>query len=278
MSKNPFFLLSHTGKSLYQNNYPVDLLNSFCILNKTITSAFINNENNQNNQNNQNRIDFQKMKEYDILNNEKIKFNYVYDLSPFYLEKENFIANTFFNKVLENKSNFEKIHNDVNEFKMLQNEDKSNSCLIYYEQILNKIKQSGEIKKVEEQMKQMEKRLKNNKDYEIDNYSLISKEFKYNINNKDTIYYRRIKANGNSFYISFIYQYLKSLMSKNEENTIKEIYYIMEKHLNFLNNNAAPSNLINNNSKEANLGQMYISNSIKDELALNGIYIILLII
>ena len=209
------------------------------------------------------------MKECDLLNNEKLKFNEKTDLSPFYLERENFIENTFFNKVLENKNNFERIHEDVNEFKMLQNEDKSISSLYYYHQITDELKQSGELKKVEEQM---QSRMKNITDYEIDNYSLISGEFEYNINNKDAIFYRRIKANGNSFYISFIYQYLKSLILKGEENIIKEIYYIMEKHLNFLNKNAPPLNSINNNSKEGNLGEMYISKSIKDDLALNQVF------
>ena len=141
MSKNSFNLLFHNGKSIYQSNYPIDLLNSFCLLNKTVTSFLITKENNQN------KIDFQKMKECDLLNNEKIKFNDKADLSPFYLERENFIENTFFNKVLENKNNFERIHNDVDEFKLLQNEDKSTSSLYYYHQITDKLKQTGDIKK-----------------------------------------------------------------------------------------------------------------------------------
>ena len=268
-SKNSFNLLSHTGKSIYQNNYPVDLLNSFCLLNKTITSVFFNKNNNQNNQNNQDKIDFQKMKECDISNNEKIKFNYITDLSPFFLEKENFVENTFFNQILKNKNNFENIHNDVNGFKMLENQDKSNSCYCYYQQVTDQLKQSGEIKKVVELM---QTKLKNMTDYQIENYSLISKEYEYNINNKDVIYYRRIKANGNSFYISFMYQYLKSLITKTEENKIKDIYYIMEKHLNLLNNKAPPPNSNNNNSNDKNLGQMYISKSIKDDLTLNHVF------
>ena len=267
MSKNSFNLWVHNGKSLDQNNYPIDLLNSFCLLNKTVTSIFYNNDNIQN------KIDFKQMKEIDKLNNEKIKFNDNTDLSPpFYLQKENFIENTFFNNILKNKNNFEKIHNDViTKFKMLQNEDKSTSSLYYYQQIVNKLKQMGELKKAEEQM---ETRMKNMSDYVKDNFSLISKEFKFNINNEDVLYYRRIKASGNSFYISFIYQYLKSLITKGEENLIKEIFYIMEKHLNFLNKNDPPPNSINNNSNsnKNNLGEMYISNSIKEDLTLNHVF------
>ena len=265
MSENPFYLFEHNGNSIYQSNSPKDLLNSFCLLNKTVTSVFFDKGKNDN------KIDFKKMKECDKLNNEKKKFNNIADLSPYYLEKTNFIENTFFNEILKNKNNFEKIHKDINEFKMLQNQDKSTSSDYYHIQITAKLKQSGEIKKVEDIMKATIAQLT---DYQKDNYCLISKEFEYNGNgnNQDIIFYRRVKANGNSFYISFIYQYLKSLISNKEEGIIKEIYYIMEKHLNFLNNIAPPPNSINNNSREENLGEMYISKSIKDELALNQVF------
>ena len=119
MSENPFYLFEHNGNSIYQSNSPKDLLNSFCLLNKTVTSVFFDKGKNDN------KIDFKKMKECDKLNNEKKKFNNIADLSPYYLEKENFIENTFFNEILKNKNNFEKIHKDINEFKMLQNQDKS---------------------------------------------------------------------------------------------------------------------------------------------------------
>ena len=240
MSKNSFYLFDHKGNSIYQSNSPKDLLNSFCLLNKTVTSVFLNKGKNDN------KIDFKEMKEFDKLNNEKIKFNNnLADLTPYYLEKEKFVENTFFNEVLKKKNNFEKIHKDVNEFKMLQNQDKSASSDHYHAQIIAKLKQSGKIKDIEGIMKATMEQLT---DYQKDNYCLISKEFEYNGNgnNQDIIHYRRVKANGNIFYTSFIYQYIKSLISNKEETIIKEIYYIMEKHLNFLNNIAPPANTINN--------------------------------
>ena len=64
-------------------------------------------------------------------------------------------------------------------------------------------------------------------EYEKLNYALISPE--YEGDKKNIKCYRRVKANGNSFYISFIFQYFKYLIKRKEESIISEIFYIMDK-------------------------------------------------
>ena len=239
MSKNSFNLISHLGNSIYPKISVMDYLNSFCLFNKS--------------------IDLNKMKEYDKISNEKAKVNLTNDFSSFNSKKYNFIQNTFYNNTIKNKKNYENVHNNA-EFRMLQNEDKSNSSLFYHIQIINKLKEKGEIKKVEEKMKNIKII-----DYVKQNYSLISNEFEYNGKNKEINYYKRIKANGNSFYISFIYQYIKSLILKSQESIISEIFYIMDKEIFLLKNNNN-NNQQNNNIEinENNIGQMFIFSSIQN--------------
>ena len=258
MSKNSFNLLSHLGNTIYQNtnDFSKNCLNSFCLLNKTIGNI------NTPKEINKTPIDLKQMKEYDKLNNEKAKFQSINDLSTFYTEKNNFIQNSFYNTILENKKKFENIHKDVKEFRMLQDEDKSNSSLFYYTQIIQKLKKNEELKKVEEKMKN---KMENLEKYEKENYSLISNIFECNGINKDFSYYKRVKANGNSFYISFIYQYIKNIIYQKQESKITEIFYIMDKELYSLNNN----NNNNNTNNENILGQMYIYNSINNNESTN---------
>ena len=255
MSKNSYNLLNHAGNSIYPQNSIKDYLNSFCLLNKTIANVYASK------QIEEKPIDLIKMKEYDKINNEKVIIKKRNDISSFNSEKYNFIQNSFYNNILINKKKYENIHNNE-EFRMLQNEDKSNSSFFYHIQIINKLKEKGELKKVEEQMK------KNISDYEKENYCLISNKFECNGINKNFNYYRRIKANGNSFYISFIYQYIKNLILNSQESIISEIFYIMDKEQ-YLSNNNNNNNKQNNNFEinENTIGQMYIYNSItKKEL------------
>ena len=136
---------------------------------------------------------------------------------------------------------------------MLQNEDKSNSSLYYHIKIISNLSELGLLEKTEKKMKE---KLNNISEFEKENCSIISDEFicKGMVKN---IYYKRVKANGNSFYISFAYQYIKYLVQKGEESLISEIFYIMDKELTKMNNN---KDII----KEEKLGEMYISKSIKN--------------
>jgi len=98
MENSIFYLFSHLGNSVYpnieQNN---KFLNSFCLLNKTINPIFIEK------QSYPQRIDLKQMKEYDKINNQKDKFNQSNDLNPFYIEKNNFIKDSFYNDILKKR-------------------------------------------------------------------------------------------------------------------------------------------------------------------------------
>ena len=265
-NKNSFFLIKDTIDNYQKHNFsPNELINSFCLLNKTIPPIF--NEKEEINK----KIDLNRMKNYDKSNNEKVKLIHENNNSPFYSERKKFIENSFFNNILMNQKQFENIHNDE-EFKLPQNEDKANSSFYYHIQIMNNLEEKGEIKNAEEKVKKSLEKLEKD---EKEKYSLISDEFECNIKDKVNFYYRRVKPNGNSFFISFMYQYIKSLISINKESIIAEIFYIMDKELNFQNNaNKPKSNSNSDNDKENNfgLGEIYISNSSKNNDLMNLIF------
>ena len=246
MSKiNDFNLLPHTGKSIYVSNNPDNVINSFCVLNKTISSIFYQKQNFD--------FSFEKMKKCDKVNNEKSKFNSTDSYSSYNLRRKNFLENTFYEDILKNKENFDNPHEGAN-FRLLQNEDKSNSALYYHIKIINQFSESGLLKETEKQIKE---KIGNISEYEKENYSIISDEFTCKGMVKN-YYYKRVKANGNSFYISFAYQYIKYLIQKREESLISEIFYIMDKELNKIKYNN------NTSRKNENLGENYISQSIKN--------------
>ena len=260
MKQSKFTILDHTGDSIYKSkpqNESQYLINSFCILNKTTSSIFFKTDLGD--------IDLKKVKEYDKINNKKLKSDLLKDSPDYYFERKNFIENTFYNSVLKNKNNFGNIHKDVSNFKMLQKQDKSQSSLYYHVVIINNLNESGDLEKMEKKIK---KRLDDiEKDnYKKENYSLISTEYMCYKKGKDFNFYRRVKANGNSFYISFLYQYMYNLIKKGEESLISEIFYIMDKELNILNNDKEQLNNQNCINSDNNLGEKYmsISNSIKN--------------
>ena len=252
MEKNSFNIIEHLGNTVYKApkaNNSFNYLNSFCLLNKTITSVFTPMEGNS-------KIILECFKLYENINNQKVKFKYDNSSTPYYLEKQYFFENTQFNNILSAKTKFEDIHKDeVENFKLLKNEDKSISSLYYHIQIINNLKSSGQLKAKETKMKS---RLENLKDYEIENYSLISSSFECIGAPPECKYYRRIKANGNSFYISFMYQYIKNLIIKKEEKIISEMFYIMDKELNPKNKEIKNENF--------ELGNMYLSKNLNDDL------------
>ena len=249
IGQSGYTLLDHTGKSIYASAKPDNIISSFCLLNKTISSIFCQQQNLE--------FNFETMKKLDKLNIEKLKFNSINEHSSYNLRRKNFLENTFYEDVLKNKENFENTHKDTN-FRMLQNEDKSNSALYYHINIINNLYKSGELARIK---KQMEEKLNNISEYEKENCSIISDEFICRETGKNN-YYKRVKGNGNSFYISFAYQYIKYLVQKGEESLISEIFYIMDKELIKMNQNKNKNK--NNIIKEENLGEKYISTSIKN--------------
>ena len=244
LKESGFNLLPHSGNSIKASNKPDNVVNSFCLFNKTISSIFCKKQNFE--------FSFEQMKICDKENIEKLKFNSINVHSSYNLRRKNFIENTFFEDILKNKEYFENLHEGEN-FRMLQDEDKSNSSLYYHIKIISKLSEDGLLGKTEKEMKE---KLSNISEYEKENFTIISDEFICRgIKNN---YYKRVKANGNSFYISFAYQYIKYLIQKGEESLISEIFYIMDKELSKMNNNN------NAKIKVENLGEMYISHSIKN--------------
>ena len=261
MEKNPFLLLEHKENEVSPNYDSKYILNSFCLLNKTIGPICAIKRKNET------IIDLKQIKEYDKRNNEKAIKNNISNsnnLSSFNEKRKNFIEDSFYKNIIERKSYIININKNIDNFKMLSKQDKSKSSLFYHMQIINQLKQCGELDKAKEHIK--EKMGKNDKnEYEKLNYALISPE--YEGDKKNIKCYRRVKANGNSFYISFIFQYFKYLIKRKEESIISEIFYIMDKELNEKkadNNNNQQNKNNNQNISEEELGNMYIYNSIKN--------------
>ena len=259
MEKNPFCLLDHKENEIYPNYDSKYILNSFCLLNKTIGPICANKRKNET------IINLKQIKEYDKRNNEKAIKNNISNSNnlSFYNEKrKSFIEDSFYKDIIEKKSYIININKNIDNFKMLSKQDKSKSSLFYHIQIIKQLKKCGELNKAKEYIKEkMEKNDKN--EYEKLNYALISPE--YEGDKKNIKCYRRVKANGNSFYISFIFQYFKYLIKRKEESIISEMFYIMDKELNEnkTDNNQQNKNNIQNISEEE-LGKMYIYNSIKN--------------
>ena len=196
-------------------------------------------------------IDLDEIKQYD---NSLGKTN-IYEKGKKKLNsKENFIKDSFYSEILstnEKLNKFKNLHNSTN-FKLLQNEDKSNSSIYFNYLIINNLENDKEIKNIESNLYTL---INSITDYKKENISIISRQYKYDEMDNDYKYYRRIKPNGNSFYISFIYQYFKNLIINSKETTISHIFNI-EKELSFLNMNEETSTKIS-----YVLGQSYIKES-----------------
>ena len=127
IKESGFNLLPHTGKSIYANKKSDNMINSFCLFNKTISSIFCQKQNCE--------FSFESMKNCDKMNIEKLKFNSSNEHSSYNLRRKNFLENSFYEDILKNKETYENLYKDTN-FRMLQNEDKSNSAL--YDTLLSK--------------------------------------------------------------------------------------------------------------------------------------------
>ena len=207
-------------------------------------------------------IDLRKIKNYDnqikiIVNGNRINEPNINSES-----KINFINDTFFNNILstnENKIKFENIHSETN-FKILQNEDRNNSSIFYPLEIISKLKNSEQLEKIE---KEINTQFNSLTKYQKENVSIITNPYKFYEQYKDFNFYRKVKCNGNSFYISFMYQYLKNLIIYQNDT---EIFYIfnIQKEIDFINKNPNdPSNTPNN------FGYSYLNESLKIDFNTN---------
>lgn len=205
-------------------------------------------------------IDLNSIKIFDESHSEK--YNYVInnnDCNPFSQSKNNFIKDSFYYSILstkENQKNFENIHQNI-KFKKLQDEDDSNSCIFFHIQIIKNLQNNGKIKEMEINMNNI-KNITNI--YQKEQLSLISDIYRCNGIYNDFEYYRKVKVNGNSFYISFLYQYMRNLIKNKKESNISKIFYISKEY-----------NLIKGKSfndigsfllfpENGNLGSKYIEN------------------
>ena len=208
-------------------------------------------------------IDISKMKEYDKPHNIVAKNNYsnnkIYESKEISFLKKIFVKDSFYNRILstnDKQINFEKMYNDKN-FKMLNNEDKSKSSVYFHYPIICQLEKNLELKKIEENLNTV---IYNSlKNYEQKNLSIITNPYKCKGISDAVQFYRKVKADGNSFYISFMYQYFKHLIITNNETAISYIFNI-DKELNLLNNNE------NNIDNGFTLGISYINGSVNKEI------------
>ena len=134
--------------------------------------------------------------------------------------KINFFKDSFYQSILSNiecQRNFQNVNQNVN-FKNSDYSDINRSMLVEYYSILKSLEENNEFKKVEKNISNF-----NLSKYKKDNYSLITKSYSCQDAKSDFKYYRRVKPNGNSFYISFIYQYIRDSISKGNEALIMSI-------------------------------------------------------
>ena len=120
-------------------------------------------------------IDLDEIKQYD---NSLGKTN-IYEKGKKKLNsKENFIKDSFYSEILstnEKLNKFKNLHNSTN-FKLLQNEDKSNSSIYFNYLIINNLENDKEIKNIESNLYTL---INSITDYKKENISIISRQYKY---------------------------------------------------------------------------------------------------
>ena len=252
MTSYNFHLWDNDGifSSNFQNIYKSSI---YCLFNSTIVLP-----------NGNINIDLSKIKDYDKshyeiekINNNNIN-NYYHKQS-----KTNFINDSFYNLIVqteEKQNNFKNIHTNTN-FTMLDRIDKSNSSVFFYYQKITELKKNGQIEKIEQTINTQ---LNSLYKYKKEDLSIISNLYICQDLNNDFKYYRKVKADGNSFYISFMYQYFKNLIINNNQIKISDIFNIDRQV-----NNKMKTIFINNDTsdikKKPTLGRNYISDDNNDK-------------
>ena len=146
--------------------------------------------------------------------------------------KNNFFKDSFFNQVISNKESkeaFEKINLDKN-FETKFNSGIHNSTQSNFLNILKLIEKKG-MKEIQEKLNNQIKSLT---PFQKENVSLISNVYKVPKEIKEIKYYKKVKPNGDSFYISFIYQYVRNLIANGDDSIIIRIINL-EREYNILN-------------------------------------------
>ena len=148
--------------------------------------------------------------------------NNPHNITPTFLRESriNFYKDSFYHSILSNtecQSNFQNVNQNIH-FKASDYSDINRSTLVDYYSFLKNLEENNEFKKVEGNISNY-----NLSKYKKDNYSLITKSYSCPSEKSEFKYYRRVKPNGNSFYISFIYQYIRDAISKGNEPLIMNI-------------------------------------------------------
>ena len=187
--------------------------------------------------------------------NQKDYYNYRDDSNIELINKKNFFNDSFFQQILsskQSKESFEKINSNMN-FHIKLNSDRTNSSQFFYYPILKELNTG---KKPEEVKQKLISQINSLSPLQKENISLISNIYQVPDEIKSIKYYRKVKPNGDSFYLSFIYQYMKHFLLKGDISIISRIINL-EREYNILNQEKDEKNNI-----EIELGNEYINKTI----------------
>ena len=251
---NSYFLWDHNN-SIYpkqdntKNFQEIYKGSNFYLLNSTVILSDTNRD-----------LELNNIKDYDKPHYKMENDNNINSDSYLISNSKNiFINDSFYNSFLdteEKENNFINIHKNTN-FNMLENIDKSNSSVYFYYQKISELKSKGIIKTMEEKINTQINGLTN---YKKENIAIITNIYKFEYANNDFKYYRRVKVDGNSFYISFMYQYIKNLIIYNNETKLSNIFNI-DKDMTIMNYQLN-NNFIENPSL---LGENYMNENKNDK-------------
>ena len=146
--------------------------------------------------------------------------------------KNNFFKDSFFNQILssdKSKEAFENI-NSNKQFEAEFNSDMNNSTKFFLYNILNKINE----KTMKDIVEKLNNQIKSLTQFQKENLSLISNVYQVPKEIKEIKYYQKVKPNGDSFYISFIYQFVRNLIHVGDSSIISRIINL-DREYNILN-------------------------------------------
>lgn len=136
--------------------------------------------------------------------------------------KINFFKDSFFNQILSNEETkliYEKI-NSNKKFKTKFNIDRNNSSVFFTNIILKNLNEGNKMKNLRENLNNQ---IENISQFQKENIALISTIYQAPKEIKEIKYFRKIKPNGDSFYISFIYQYVRNFIIEGDSSIISRI-------------------------------------------------------
>ena len=184
-------------------------------------------------------------------------FSYHDDSDIELINKKNFFNDSFFEQVLSNaelKESFEKI-NSNKDFKIKLNGERTNSSQFSFYSIIQELNNKGKIDEIKDNLN---KQIKSLTPLQKENIAIISNIYQVPDNIKSIKYYRTVKQNGDSFYISFIYQYMKNLIIEGDYSIISRIINL-DRDFHLLNNEQEKDE---KPIAENELGNEYINNAV----------------